>query len=143
LVGVLREGAWGESRCADGQTTNVSTNHRPHKSQQWSIPTNSSYFRQLFDFYYQTNKAPLQKRIYSVTTHSTSKRCAIYCTALSEQIISNEMRPPTDLRTNTTKRRMEQYKYSQSHKNAAAALYQEEKPSMPSGLETLLNDITA
>ena len=53
------------------------------------------------------------------------------------------MRPPTDLRTNTTKRRMEQYKYSQSHKNAAAALYQEEKPSMPSGLETLLNDITA
>jgi len=103
LDGVLREGAWGESRCADGRTTKVSTNQRPHKSQQWSIPTPSSYFRQLFDFYYQTIKTPQQRIIYSVTTHSTPKRCAIHCTALSEQIISNEMRPPTDLRTNTNK----------------------------------------
>ena len=111
LHGVLREGAWGERRCVDGRTTKVSTNHRPHKSQQWSIPEPSSYFRLLFDFYYQTIKTPQQRRIYSVTTHSTPKRFAVYCTALSEQIISNEMWPPTDLHTTPT-RRKQQYKYS-------------------------------
>jgi len=57
----------------------------------------------VFDFYYQTIKTPEQKRIYSATAHSTPKRCAIYCTALTEQIISNEMRPNTDLRSNNTK----------------------------------------
>jgi hypothetical protein len=103
LDGVLREGARGESRCADGRTTKVSTNHHPHKSQQWLIPIPSSYFRHLFNFYYQTIKTPQQRRIYSVTIHSTAKRRAIYCTALSERIISNEMRPPTDLCANTNK----------------------------------------
>jgi len=101
---VLREGVWGEKRCADGRTTKVSNNYYPHKSQQWSTSVPPSYFRQLFDFYYQTIQTPQQRRIYSVTTHRISKRWAIYCTALSEQIISNEMRPPTDLLTNTKKK---------------------------------------
>jgi hypothetical protein len=94
-------------RCTKGRSLGwkqvcrwLDNNYHPHKSQQWSAPIPSSYFRQLFDFYYQTIKIPQQRRIYSVTTHSTPKRCAIYYTALSEQIISNEMRPPTDLRTN-------------------------------------------
>ena len=126
FVDELREEVWGERRHGDGQTTEVVTKHRPHKSQHWSTPTPSSYFRQLFDFYYQTIKTPQQRRIYSLTTHNTHKRCAVYYTALSEQIISNEMRPPTDLWKNTTKKQVTAQVFLNS-KKMLPPLYTKEK----------------